>query len=99
MTKRQNKKWNIKCHALDKSLVEKISSELGLSKPVSAIILNRGYNTKEEAEAFIKKDHVILHDPYLFKDMDKAVERIDRAIKNNEKIVIYGDYDVDGVPL
>ena len=91
MTKKQNKKWNIRSHALDMSLVERFSSELGISKPVSAIILNRGYTTMEEARAFIKKDHVILHDPYLLNDMDKAVDRIDRAIKSKEKIVVYGD--------
>ena len=97
MTKKQNKKWNVKGNTLDSDLVNIIATELGISLPVAKIILNRGYKTKEEAESFIRKDQEILHDPFLLNDMDKAVDRIALAVKNNEKIVIYGDYDVDGV--
>ena len=52
--------------------------------------------TVEKAEKFFKPDLADLHDPFLMKDMDKAVERVERAVRDGEKIMIYGDYDVDG---
>jgi len=72
---------------------EKISDDL-----VRQILFYRGVKMDEEAERFLNPNYEKhLHDPFLMKDMDKAVERILRAVKNNEKIVIYGDYDADGV--
>lgn len=72
---------------------EKVSDDL-----VRQILFYRGIKDKKEIEKFLNPDYEkYLHDPFLMKDMDKAAERILRAIKDNEKIVIYGDYDTDGV--
>ena len=61
------------------------------------LLLNRGISRLEEAEAFLSPDLSRLHDPFLFKEMSLAVERLQRAIKDGERVLIYGDYDVDGV--
>lgn len=76
--------------------IEKLSEQLSIEKPLSALLINRGISTAEEAEEFFNPDISKLHDPFLMKDMDKAVDRLSKAIINNEKILIYGDYDVDG---
>ncbi len=89
------KKWLIK--EFDKDRVIDISKELHIS-PITAIILyNRGIREKDDIKKFLNADYNCLHDPYLLKDMNKAVERINIAIKNGEKVTIYGDYDVDGI--
>ena len=64
---------------------------------VAAILLNRGIDTKEKANAFLNKDASLFHDPFLLKDMDRAESRIKRALLLKEKITVYGDYDVDGI--
>ena len=90
-----NKKWtlkhkgNIKEYDLCKKM--KISPEIG------QILKNRGINNEEDAEIFINPSLEYLRDPFLMKDMQKAVDRITYAIENNQNIWIYGDYDVDGV--
>ena len=63
---------------------------------VAELLVQRGITTYEEAERFFRPKYEYLHDPYLMNDMDKAVERILLAIKGGEKILVYGDYDVDG---
>lgn len=89
------KKWLIK--EFDKERVIDISKKLHIS-PITAIILyNRGIRETDAIRNFLNADYKCLHDPYLLKDMDKAVERINIAIKNGEKVTIYGDYDVDGI--
>lgn len=89
------KKWLLK--EFDKNCVIGISKELHIS-PITAIILyNRGIRDEESIKDFLKSDFAGLHDPYLLKDMDKAVERIEEAKEKSEKITIYGDYDVDGI--
>ncbi len=89
------KKWLIK--EFDKDRVIDISKELHIS-PITAIILyNRGIRETEAIKNFLNADYKCLHDPYLLKDMDKAVERINTAVRNGEKVTIYGDYDVDGI--
>ena len=93
----KNKKWYIKSSVFDDGIITDISIALNISKSLASIIVNRGYKTVEEARAYIEKSQEILHDPFLLNDMDKAVDRISSAIKNQEKITIYGDYDVDGV--
>jgi single-stranded-DNA-specific exonuclease len=95
--KKDRKKWNIKGDSVDSSLMQELSVALGISDVLSALIINRGYTTVEDASAFISKSAETLHDPFLLNDMEKGCKRILDAVKNGEKISIYGDYDVDGV--
>ena len=77
--------------------IQKLSSELNnLDATLTNILLQRKINTFEKAKTFIRPSLDEIHDPFLMKDMDKAVERLQKAIKNEEKILVYGDYDVDG---
>lgn len=74
-----------------------LAKELNLNPLCAKVLANRGINTKEAAEQFIYPDVSRLLDPFLLVDMDKGVAKIEDAIKNNEKMVVYGDYDVDGI--
>jgi single-stranded-DNA-specific exonuclease len=76
--------------------VEQLANALGVEKIVAILLLQRGIDTYEAAKNFFRPSLEDLHDPYLMKDMDKAVERIEKAITNEENILVYGDYDVDG---
>ena len=76
--------------------IEKLSEELKVEKLIAQLLLQRGISNYEEAKAFFRPDLSDLEDPFLMKDMDKAVVRIERAIENEENILVYGDYDVDG---
>ncbi len=89
------KRWILNT-APDTEEVEKLSRELSIERPLAALLINRGIRTKEDADLFFNPDITKLHDPFLMKDMDKAVDRLSKAIIDNEKILIYGDYDVDG---
>lgn len=88
------KRWTIKKH--DRTQVLRLADELKIPPVVAALLVSRGYETKEKAEKFLYPSLEDLHDPYLLKDMDIAVKRILRAIDAGEKILIWGDYDVDG---
>lgn len=89
------KKWTLK-HA-DEIKSKKLQEELKIKHyKICEILTQRGIDNLHDAEKFFNPDLKDLHDPFLMKDMDKAVERIVEAIQNNEKILIYGDYDVDG---
>lgn len=87
--------WKIKSQ--DQYNVNRLSSALGCSDIVSRMLINRGLTDVAQACEFLNPDAALIHDPFLLNDMDKATERIMLAIKNHEKICIYGDYDVDGI--
>ena len=77
--------------------VHDLAEILGIPPVISKILFHRGIHTKEEARRFFKPDWSDLNDPFLMKDMDVAVDRIVRALERKERILIYGDYDVDGI--
>ena len=77
--------------------VAAIRNALGLTDVSAQLLVNRGYETPEDARVFLEKRSEMLHDPFLMKDVKKGAERLISGAKNNERIVIYGDYDVDGV--
>ena len=81
---------------VDNQRVEEIVKALGIDKNLATLLVQRGITTYDEAKTFFRPDLSQLHDPFLMKDMDKAVERVLKAIDNNEKLLVYGDYDVDG---
>ena len=94
----KKKEWKIKCDSSAQiAEIKAIAEKLGIKTLTAQLLYNRGYKTQEEAECFVKNENISFHDSFLLSDMDKAVARIMTAIENNEKIVIYGDYDVDGV--
>ena len=88
-------RWILKQQG-DSEVVNKLMEVLSVDKNVANMLAQRQISTFEEAKLFFRPDYDQLHDPYLMKDMDKAVERVLQAIDQNEKILIYGDYDVDG---
>ena len=89
------KSWILKNQ--DKETIEYLSRELSLNPLVINVMMNRGLKSKDEMSAFIRPDICRFHDPYLLKDMDKAVRRIRKAIEQKETVAVYGDYDVDGI--
>ena len=89
------KRWVVKPQG-DRATVEALSAELGMSPVLTNLLVQRGIDTMEKAKKFFSPSLRDLHDPFLMKDMEKAVERIERAVKAGEKVMIYGDYDVDG---
>jgi single-stranded-DNA-specific exonuclease len=74
-----------------------LAAELGIPLPIARVLTNRKVLTAEAAETFLSGTLDDLHDPFLMKGMDKAVTRLEEALRNKEKILIFGDYDVDGV--
>ena len=95
------KKWIFKelpDEAKVAALAEQISEaeQIEIEKPLAAILIQRGVDTPEKAHDFFNPDISKIHNPFLMKDMDKAVNRLSQAIMNNERILVYGDYDVDG---
>ena len=89
------KKWEF--YNSDEKLVDEICERYNLNKVIGKIIVNRHVVNDEDVRIFITPTRDDFHDPFLFKGMDIAVERIIKAINNKEKILIYGDYDVDGI--
>ncbi len=91
----QKKRWEVKL--LEPFLLGKISKALGISPWTSQLLINRGSKTPEEAEIFLNGNLSHLHSPYLLNGVEEASRRVLKAIENKEKILIYGDYDVDGI--
>lgn len=89
------KRWQIK--RPDLAIVEMLQTELQLPIVSARLLASRGFSNIEEARAFIEMNETNLHDPFLLFDMDKAVKRIKMAVENEEFILVYGDYDADGV--
>ncbi len=89
------KRWVIKEQG-NPQQVDMLSASLGISKVLANLLVQRGIGTHEEANKFFNPSLEDLHDPFLMKDMDKAVERVVKAVETKETIMIYGDYDVDG---
>ncbi|MBU4376792.1 MAG: single-stranded-DNA-specific exonuclease RecJ [Candidatus Omnitrophica bacterium] len=81
----------------NKVLREKLAEECDISPVTAQILINRGIKEPSEVDNFLKADISGLHDPFLMKDMEKAVLRIKKAISKGEKVMVYGDYDVDGI--
>jgi single-stranded-DNA-specific exonuclease len=88
------KRWNFTKH--DRELVNKFSQALKVSPLVAALLIARGHETEEKAFRFLNPQTSDLNEPHLLRDMRRAVERILKAVENREKILIWGDYDVDG---
>ncbi len=91
---RENR-WEIKALP-DKAQVATLAKEINVSEAIATLLLQRGIQTFEEAKYFFRPSLSDLHDPMLMKDMDKALERLLLAMKQGEKILVFGDYDVDG---
>jgi len=90
------KKWEYP-NELDSRKIDELMIQTGLPETVIRLLAARGAATKEEIELFLYPERSDYHDPFILKDMDKAVDRITEAIVNREKIEIWGDYDVDGI--
>ena len=88
------KRWVIR--DADTEAVERLQQALNIPAALAMLLVQRGITTFEDARRFFRPSLEHLHDPFLMKDMDKAVDRILRALRSHEKILIYGDYDVDG---
>jgi len=88
-------RWTLKPKPEDDK-IKTLQEALQIDAITATLLLQRGIETYEEAKTFFRPSLNDLHDPFLMKDMDKAVERIEKALFNNENILVYGDYDVDG---
>lgn len=89
------KRWLVK-NPIDRTIVESFRSTLKVDRIVAEVLLQRGISTYDEADAFFNPKLEDLHDPFLMKDLPEAVDRINLAMANNERILFFGDYDVDG---
>lgn len=92
------KRWIIAAEpsSEDKTTAEELAKAINVSPGIAALLVQRGVYDFEAAKSFFRPDLSVLHDPFLMQDMDKAVERLTEAMASGEKILVYGDYDVDG---
>lgn len=88
-------RWTLKPKP-DPEVVTRLASQLGIEIQVASLLAQRGIENFEEAKKFFRPSLDDLHDPFLMKDMEKAIERIEQAVEKEENIMVYGDYDVDG---
>ena len=91
----KEKRWILR-EDYDKEVVKKLAEALGVDEIIATLLVERGVTTYEEARCFFRPSLDQLHDPFLMKDMDRAIARINEAVRRHERILIYGDYDVDG---
>jgi single-stranded-DNA-specific exonuclease len=89
------KKWIMKERG-DSAVVQQLANSLGVSESLANLMVQRNITTPEEAHTFFNPRLDYIHDPFMMKDMNIAVDRLSTAIKKNEKVLVYGDYDVDG---
>ena len=90
-----NKKWQV--YNVNEAQVEEIINNNNVNKLIATILSNRGITNQKDIDIFLNPTRQDFHNPYQMPDMEIAVERIIKAIENKEKIIIYGDYDVDGI--
>ena len=88
-------RWTLKSKPLSDE-VSRLANELSTDINIASLLVQRSINTYQEAKDFFRPDLKDLHDPFLMQDMQKAVDRIEKAIDNNNNILVFGDYDVDG---
>ena len=91
----KEKRWILR-EDYDKEVVKKLAEALGVDEIIATLLVERGVTTYEEARCFFRPSLDQLHDPFLMKDMDRAIARINEAVRRHERILVYGDYDVDG---
>ena len=91
----RSREWRLRDSG-DPENVAQLSAELGIDPVLASLLVTRGVHTFEEARSFFRPSLSALHDPFLMKDMDLAVARLEKAVASQEKILVYGDYDVDG---
>lgn len=90
-----NKKWEL--YNLDENVIKNIEKKYNISNLLATVLVNREIINDEEIKVFLEPTRKDFHDPFQMPDMNKAVDRITKAMKNKEKVIIYGDYDVDGI--
>ncbi len=90
-----NKKWGF--YEIEENDIQEMVSKYGISEILARILVNRGLKEENEIKVFLEPTRNDFYDPFLLPDMEKAVDRIINAINKQEKVVIYGDYDVDGI--
>ena len=90
-----SKKWEYYDNNNEK--IEEVCEKFNINKLLATILINRGIENEDEIRVFLEPTREDFHNPYLMPDMEIAVDRIIKAIDNKEKIIIYGDYDVDGI--
>lgn len=91
----KNKRWILR-KDYDIEVVDNLAEAIGVDKIIATLLVERGITTFEEARRFFRPSLDQLHDPFLMKDMDRAIARINEAVRRRERILVYGDYDVDG---
>ncbi|MBK6721845.1 MAG: DHH family phosphoesterase [Acidobacteria bacterium] len=89
-----NKRWTIRKH--DADAVNKLAADISVKPLIAALLIARGHETAEKAIQFLNPSPEHLHEPFLLKGMREAVDRVQKAVDAKEKIMIWGDYDVDG---
>ena len=90
-----NKKWEV--NKYNENEVNELLKECNISRLLAILLCSRGIVAKEQVDLYLSPTRKDFYDPFLMPDMQKAVDRIINAIENKEKVIIYGDYDVDGI--